>query len=201
MYDRENDMNVYLFRHGEVENPKHVLYGRLPGFCLSEIGCEHVRQSAKRLVGKGIKKIYSSPLERAIQTSKIVADVIGLREDDIIIDDRLIESDVTKWQGTPLEEYKKKVVFGMSPKTQKEIEPITHAGDRVLEVMNSVILQAGENAVVVSHGDPLVGVLINLTGDWSILEAGNIDRRYIQKGEYIRLSLNNEVWEVEEYSY
>lgn len=194
-------MDVYLFRHGEVENPKKVLYGRLPGFHLSELGREHVRQSAKRLYGKSITKIYSSPLERAQETSEIIAEEIGLSRDDIITDDRLIESDVSKWQGADLEEYKKKVVFGLSPQSQQEIEPITHAGKRVMELMNGPIKQKGENAIIVSHGDPLVGVIINLTDDWSIIDYGNIDRRYIQKSEFIKLSLENNTWEIKEFSY
>ena len=194
-------MNIYLLRHGEVENPKNVLYGRLPGFHLSKFGREHVRRTAQKLIGKGIEKIYSSPLERAVETSTIVLEELGLDDKDLIIDERLIESDLTKWQGTSLEEYKKKVVFKLSPKTQKEFEPIVHAGERVLSVINGPILERGKNALAVSHGDPLVGALIDITNDWSFVEVDTLEKKYIKKGEFVVISRFEGSWEITDQSY
>lgn len=193
-------MNVYLLRHGEVENSQKVLYGRLPGFHLNEAGRDHILRTTNKLKGKGIKKIYSSPLERAVETSEILIKELELKKEDLIIDDRLIESDLSKWQGTPLEEYKEKVVFGLSPRTQKEFELITPAGARILSVLDGPIKDSGEDAVVVSHGDPLVGCLIKITGDWSFIEDRSLNK-YIKKGEFVRLSLKNDIWEIEEFSY
>ena len=196
-------MNIYLLRHGEVENPKNVLYGRLPDFHLSEQGRVHIKRTAEEFIGKNIKKIYSSPLERAVETSKIVLEVLGLKETDLIIDERLIESQADKWQGTDLEVYKKTVVYSMSPKTQTEVELISHAGDRVLSVINGPIKDRGEDVVVVSHGDPLVGALINLTDDWSYVEHSPNERtrKYIPKGEFVELKNKNDSWEIVKSSY
>jgi broad specificity phosphatase PhoE len=81
---------VHLVRHGEVHNPDHVLYGRLPGFRLSELGEQMAVQAAKALAGRDITVVRSSPLERARQTAQPLAEVFGLEPG---IDDRLIESD------------------------------------------------------------------------------------------------------------
>jgi broad specificity phosphatase PhoE len=80
---------VHLVRHGEVHNPDHVLYGRLPGFRLSDLGEQMAVQAAKSLAGRDITVVRSSPLERARQTAQPVADVFGLEPGT---DDRLVES-------------------------------------------------------------------------------------------------------------
>jgi broad specificity phosphatase PhoE len=80
---------VHLVRHGEVFNPDHVLYGRLPGFRLSELGEQMAVQAAKTLAGRDITLVRASPLERAQQTARPLAEVFGL---DVGTDERLIES-------------------------------------------------------------------------------------------------------------
>lgn len=80
---------VHLVRHGEVFNPDHVLYGRLPGFRLSELGEQMAVQAAKSLAGRDITLVRASPLERAQLTARPIADVFGL---DVNVDERLIES-------------------------------------------------------------------------------------------------------------
>jgi len=81
---------VHLVRHGEVHNPDKVLYGRLPGFRLSELGEQMAVQAAKALAGRDITVVRSSPLERARQTAQPLADVFGLEPG---VDERLIESE------------------------------------------------------------------------------------------------------------
>jgi broad specificity phosphatase PhoE len=81
---------VHLLRHGEVHNPAKVLYGRLPGYRLSELGERMAEEVAKSLAGRDITYVVSSPLERAVQTARPSADLLGL---PIAIDTRLIESE------------------------------------------------------------------------------------------------------------
>jgi broad specificity phosphatase PhoE len=80
---------VHLVRHGEVHNPTGVLYGRLPGFALSELGRKMALQARDALVGRDVTIVRSSPLERAVQTAEPIA-----LEFDVAAttDDRLIES-------------------------------------------------------------------------------------------------------------
>ena len=81
---------VHLLRHGEVHNPQGVLYGRLPGFRLSELGEQMAERAAEALADRDVTHVISSPLERAQQTAAPVAARHGLR---VSIDDRLIEAD------------------------------------------------------------------------------------------------------------
>ena len=79
---------VHLVRHGEVANPDGILYGRLPGFNLSEDGQMMAKAAADFLAGRAITVLRSSPLDRAVQTSEPIAAQLGL---PVEIDERLIE--------------------------------------------------------------------------------------------------------------
>ena len=78
-----------LVRHGEVHNPEKLLYGRLPGFTLSERGRRQAEVTAKFLRGREVAAIIASPLERAVQTADPIAHWYGL---PVETDHRLIES-------------------------------------------------------------------------------------------------------------
>ena len=80
---------VTMVRHGEVHNPEKVLYGRLPGFRLSERGRRQAEVTAKFLRGRDVAAIIASPLERAVQTANPIAEWYGL---PVETDHRLIES-------------------------------------------------------------------------------------------------------------
>ncbi|HEX2050646.1 MAG TPA: histidine phosphatase family protein [Actinomycetota bacterium] len=83
---------IHLVRHGEVENPKGVIYGRLPGYNLSERGKRQAAAAARHLAAADVGLVWTSPLERAQETAAIVAEPHAL---DVTIDHRLIESDTT----------------------------------------------------------------------------------------------------------
>ncbi|MER6394589.1 MULTISPECIES: histidine phosphatase family protein [unclassified Kitasatospora] len=77
-------------RHGEVHNPEGVLYGRLPGYRLSELGRQMADRVAEDLAGRDITHVVASPLERAQETAEPIAKSHGL---DLAVDERLIEAD------------------------------------------------------------------------------------------------------------
>src|SRR5215510_8609717 len=60
---------VHLLRHGEVSNPRGVLYGRLPGYHLSPEGEHMAKAAAAFLAGRDVTLLLSSPLERALETA------------------------------------------------------------------------------------------------------------------------------------
>ncbi len=80
---------VHMLRHGEVENPNRILYGRLPGFHLSELGVAMAKAAAAAVAERDIVHIVASPLERAQETAAPVAEQFGL---PVHTDDELIES-------------------------------------------------------------------------------------------------------------
>ncbi|MDI5966693.1 histidine phosphatase family protein [Streptomyces sp. SL13] len=76
-------------RHGQVENPGGVLYGRLPGYHLSDLGRKMADRIASSLAERDITHVVSSPLERAQETAAPIADAHDL---EIVTDGRLIEA-------------------------------------------------------------------------------------------------------------
>jgi broad specificity phosphatase PhoE len=79
---------VHLVRHGEVENPHGVLYGRIPGYHLSEAGRMMAKAAADFLADRDITALWSSPLERALETAGPIGAELGL---PVEVDKRLIE--------------------------------------------------------------------------------------------------------------
>ncbi|WP_043270057.1 histidine phosphatase family protein [Streptomyces sp. CT34] len=80
---------VHLMRHGEVHNPEGVLYGRRPGYHLSDLGRKMADRVAEHLAGRDITHVVASPLERAQETAAPIAGVHGLTT---ATDERLIEA-------------------------------------------------------------------------------------------------------------
>lgn len=80
---------VHMMRHGEVYNPDGILYGRLPGFHLSEKGRAQGMAVADALAGNDIVLVAASPLERAQQSAAPVAARHGL---EVTTDPDLIEA-------------------------------------------------------------------------------------------------------------
>jgi broad specificity phosphatase PhoE len=79
---------VHLLRHGEVDNPTGIIYGRLPEFHLSANGRAMAVAAADFFSERPVVALFCSPLLRAVETATPVGERLGL---PIVIDDRLIE--------------------------------------------------------------------------------------------------------------
>lgn len=90
---------VLLVRHGATPTTGKVLPGRAPGLHLSDAGLAQAEQVAERLAGLGLAAIYTSPLERAVQTAAPTAAATGLTP---IEDAGLLECDFGEWTGESL---------------------------------------------------------------------------------------------------
>ncbi|HEY6074786.1 MAG TPA: histidine phosphatase family protein, partial [Anaerolineales bacterium] len=88
---------LLLIRHGENDYSKNGKFaGRLPGVHLNERGRKQAEELGKALESVPLKAVYSSPLERALETAAPIARPHKL---DVIPDAGLLEADVGKWQG------------------------------------------------------------------------------------------------------
>ncbi len=84
-------------RHGEAENNvHHILAGRNMGHHLTERGKVQVSDVAEKLKPISIDAIYTSPITRAMETSQIVSEKIGV---NYVVDDRLTETDMGSLMG------------------------------------------------------------------------------------------------------
>ena len=81
---------IHLVRHGEVNNPDSVIYGRMEGFGLSARGHAMADRLVGRLAGRDITRVVTSPLLRARQTAAPLAQHLGLpvRVDDLLTEAR-----------------------------------------------------------------------------------------------------------------
>lgn len=153
-------ITVHLVRHGEVHNPDGVLYGRLPGFGLSELGVRQARATADWFSGRDIAHLVSSPLERAQQTAAPLAAATGL---SVEIDDRLIEA-ANKLQGRPVAGGRRLFRdpanwrFFVNPLQPSWGEPYSQIADRMLAAVCAArdAVPDGGEAVCVSHQLPVV---------------------------------------------
>jgi len=148
---------VHLLRHGEVHNPNHVLYGRLPGYHLSANGRMMAVAAADYFEGRPVAALFASPLERAQETALPVAERLGL---PIITDDRLIESgNVLEGKSVSL------ASLALNPLNWRYLwnpfqpswgEPYTKIVARVREVIDRARdASRGQEAVCVSHQLPI----------------------------------------------
>jgi broad specificity phosphatase PhoE len=148
---------VHLLRHGEVFNPDGILYGRLPGFRLSDDGARMAVDAAEALRGRDVVEVVSSPLQRAQETAKPIAAVFGL---PITTDDRLIEAANIFEGASALEDGAWK-----APENWKHLrnpfqpswgEPYRELAERMLAAVEDVRHRAtGHEAVCVSHQLPI----------------------------------------------
>ncbi|MGH7869304.1 MAG: histidine phosphatase family protein, partial [Candidatus Dormibacteraceae bacterium] len=91
---------VFLIRHAEVENPRHLLYGHLPGFGLSRRGQAQAQALGRELAPRGLVRIVHSPLLRAAETAQLIAE--RSRSVRLAEDDRLTEAGFSRHlQGVP----------------------------------------------------------------------------------------------------
>lgn len=88
---------LLLIRHGENDFVKTgKMAGRLPGVHLNQRGQDQARALGEALKGVPLKAIYSSPLERAMETAAPIASARNLQ---IIQEPDVLEADLGKWQG------------------------------------------------------------------------------------------------------
>jgi broad specificity phosphatase PhoE len=80
---------VHLLRHGEVDNPRGIIYGRLPDYHLSAAGRAMAEAAADYFAERPVVALFASPLERAQETAAPAAERLGL---PVVPDERLIES-------------------------------------------------------------------------------------------------------------
>lgn len=151
---------ILLIRHAENDYvKKRRLPGRIPDIHLNEKGRLQAKVLAKMLNQAPIKAIYSSPLERTIETAEPIAKALGLK---VIPRKGLIETDVGKWQGK-----KMKNLSGLKKWRKLQFNPARFrfpGGDSiegaqhrfVKEIEKLSTLHNPEDVIIcVSHADPI----------------------------------------------
>ncbi len=158
---------VHLMRHGEVDNPRGVLYGRLPDYHLSELGREMAETVTRHLADHVVVRVVASSLERAQETATPIAALHDLR---VSTDDRVIEA-ANHFEGKTFgvgdgalskPQHWPKLV---NPFTPSWGEPYAEIASRMLHAISDARAQSrGHEAVLVSHQLPIWTVRNQLEG-------------------------------------
>ncbi len=159
-------MSFFLFlRHAQATNNVHrILAGRSTGYPLTDLGAQQAEKIGDFLKPLSISRIYSSPIERAEQTAKIVSTKIGL---DYNVDERLTEIDMGAFSGMFYDEMFAKhgniflKFYQENPIIEKNgIEPFVTVKKRILDMVNHCSRKHnGENILFVTHMDPIKSIL------------------------------------------
>ncbi len=153
------DTIVHLLRHGEVHNPQGVLYGRRDGFHLSELGKKMAQRVADSIGDRDITHLVASPLERAQETARPLAEARGL---EIVTDERVIES-ANKLEGISFSQGAWSIIkrpriwrHFYNPARPSWGEPHREIAARMMAAVEDARVAAqGHEAVIVSHQLPI----------------------------------------------
>ncbi len=160
---------LHLVRHGQVDNPQKIVYGRQRGWRLSDRGRQEAEAVARHLGGRPIARVYTSPLERAVQTATVIAGACG---GEVEPRDDLVEAWLcAPWEGMPWRDVRRGRAQEWARYLFRPLEICDVAEDlRALAARMDTALRAiaaahpAQQVVVVSHGDPLKAGLLSLTG-------------------------------------
>src|ERR1700693_3170521 len=156
-------------RHADVENPRRVLYGHLPGFYLSALGRAQAAAVGQSLRDRGIKRIVPSPLEGALETAEITS-APRPAPVPLEVEPALWEAEFSRsLQGVPFWQIPirrpKWVMHKLQRGSLTGDERSGVLGGRVLNVVHRLPpQQPGEVSLCISHADPLQAAWILLDG-------------------------------------
>ena len=144
-------------RHGEVFNPDHILYGRLDGYHLSELGNTMADAAAESMTDRPITALYASPLLRAQESAQPWATRFGL---PITTEERIIEP-TNKFEGSRGVNARMMLnpkYWGWiyNPSLPSWGEPFAQIATRVVAAMDDAWEASdGGEVVMVSHQSPI----------------------------------------------
>ncbi len=176
-------MELYIVRHGETGYNKMGLLQGKTNIPLNQKGIEQANKTKKELEQINFDIVVSSPLNRAIDTAKIIAP-----NNEILIDERLNERTLGEYEGKPSRLYDFEFYDNiLANHTEKGVEGMLNLIVRV----RNFILELKKNypnstILLVTHGGLINAMQYCFKDIWAfekmeILRLGN--------GEFIKYSL------------
>ena len=149
-----------LIRHGENDYVKTGrLAGRLPEVHLNEKGRAQANLLAEKLASAPVKAVYSSPLERALETAAPIAAAINL---PVIENAGLIEMDYGEWQNQKLKGLSRLKIWKLVqaapsvmrfPSGERFAEAQMRIANTLLDILSC--FEPKDVIICVSHADPI----------------------------------------------
>jgi probable phosphomutase (TIGR03848 family) len=169
---------ILLVRHAQTETAGRRLTGRTPGIHLSDLGVRQAAAVGERLRALPIAALYSSPLERCIETAAEIARGRGL---EIRRLPEVLEVDYGRWTGRPLAQLTRTSLWKRvmaSPSSvrfpdgerledvqRRSVESLSGLADRHPRKVIAVVTHAEIIRLALAH---LAGVHIDLFQRWVI---------------------------------
>jgi len=156
-----------LIRHGMTDAVGKAITGRLPGVHLNEAGRRQADDLPGRLKRWKIDAIYSSPLERALETAAPAARKLGLK---VMMSEALSEVDFGEWSGRSLAELDQTPEWRLYNTFRSSTrapggELATEVQTRMVEQLTRYSRQHPDQIVAVfSHADAIRLVLVHFLG-------------------------------------
>lgn len=158
---------IFLVRHGATDVSKHALAGRTSGIYLNDEGRRQARTLKEHLNSRDFAAVISSPMERTIETAKILAADNG---PNVEVDSRFNELDFGVWEGKTFAELMDHPLWPEYNQYRSIHRP--PGGEALVEVqgrawkgIQSLCEKFGESTVlVVSHADVIRSILMLVLG-------------------------------------
>lgn len=138
-------MKIYIVRHGQTDYNINGRYGGRLDVPLNDKGIQEAYEVKEKLRDIKFDKIYSSPLQRAYLTAKII------RDKNIIIDDRIIERSNGELEGRLKSEIQEFPDFNDPNEIRYNIETITDFRTRIKNFLDDITSNNDENILIVTH--------------------------------------------------
>jgi probable phosphomutase (TIGR03848 family) len=158
---------ILLVRHAVADETGKRLYGRQPGVHLSQAGRRQAQEVTARLRELSLAAVYSSPLERCMETAAPIAEALGL---DAIVEPDLVETDEGAWTGKTFNQIRRtrrwrRLLMVPSSARAPQGESTTEVQARSVRAIETISERHPRAAVVaVSHGDPIRLILAHYAG-------------------------------------
>ena len=147
---------ILLVRHAPTPETGSRLTGRQAGVALGPTGQTDARRTCDALAALRVKAIYSSPIERTLETATIIAAPHGLTP---IVEDGMIEIDFGAWTGRTLKSLRRTALWETVQRVPSrarfpEGESFAEAQARAVDAVERIAGAVGKGtAIVVSHSD------------------------------------------------
>ncbi len=148
---------LLLIRHGENHFVGKRLAGRLPGVHLNDRGRQQAQIIADRLAKAPITAIYSSPLERAMETAAPLAEAKGI---EIRLLPGVMEVDYGEWQNRTLKQLRRFRLWKQVQQSPSQMrfpsgESLLEVQQRAVAALEQIASQHEEKELIAvfSHGD------------------------------------------------
>jgi probable phosphomutase (TIGR03848 family) len=158
---------VLLIRHALTNSTGIRLTGRLPGVHLNEEGRKQAQLLAWKLASESLSAIYSSPLERAVETATPFAEVMGL---ELKISENFAEIDFGEWTNLTIDELRNNHLFKKFNSFRSSLripggEMMPEAQLRMIRGIEEICRNNPEKTIaIVSHADTIKSVIAYYAG-------------------------------------